>query len=106
MQRTEVHPTAGEVFGKGRTILEDIDEDKFSEERKKNIYFPFTDSDDLEVAAWLSHSGASMAHIDKFLKLPFVRHLTFEFELRLLICGTINHRSGGSVNFRSVPLKR
>ncbi len=70
--RVETHPTAGKVFGKARTTLEDIDFDS-PKERKDNMYHPFISSDDFEVAAWLSQSGASMAYIDKFLKLPFVR---------------------------------
>ncbi|KLO14986.1 hypothetical protein SCHPADRAFT_825462, partial [Schizopora paradoxa] len=34
--------------------------------------YPFLNSDDFSVGAWLSESGASMATIDRFLKLPFV----------------------------------
>lgn len=69
--RVETHPTAGKVFGKARTILEEINYNS-SDERKKNIYHPFISSEDFEVGAWLSQSGAPMSQIDKFLKLPYV----------------------------------
>ncbi len=72
--RVEKHPTAGEVFGKARTILEEIDHNA-SEEWKKNMYHPFSSSEDFEVGAWLSQSGVPMTHIDKFLKLPYVSRL-------------------------------
>lgn len=70
---TQSHPTAGKIFGKGRTILQKIDdEDDFKEERKKNLYHPFMSLQDFEMGAWLSQCNASMSQIDSFLKLSYV----------------------------------
>ncbi len=69
---TEFHPTAGKTFGKGRTIMQEIDEDDSTPETKDNIYHPFTSKQDFEMAAWLSRSNVTMSQIDDFLKLPYV----------------------------------
>ncbi len=69
----ETYPGAVKVFGKGIDTLQDVDNmDMYAEERKKNIFHPFKDADDFAMAAWLNESGASMAYIDEFLKLPMV----------------------------------
>ncbi len=71
---TKFHPTAGKVYGKGRTILQEIDDkDKYKTERKTNVYYPFMSRQDFEMGAWLSQSNASMSQIDDFLKLSYVR---------------------------------
>ncbi len=68
------HPTAGKIYGKGRTILQEIDDkDEYKKERKTNVYHPFMSRQDFEMGAWLSQSNASMSQIDDFLKLPYVR---------------------------------
>ncbi len=37
---TDFHPTAGKTYGKGRTVLQDIDDkDKYKTERRSNVYF-------------------------------------------------------------------
>ncbi len=70
---TESHPTAGKIFGKGRTILQEIDDkDDVKSERSGNIYFPFISRQDFEMGAWLSQCNASMSQIDHFLKLEYV----------------------------------
>lgn len=69
----ETHPDAGGDFGEGFHTLRGVDNhDMYPEERKKNLFYPFLDEDDFAMAAWLNESGASMAHIDAFLKMPFV----------------------------------
>ncbi len=70
---TESHPTAGKIYGKGRTILEEInDKDGAKAERNKNVYYPFVSRMDFEMGAWLSQSNTSMSQIDDFLKLDYV----------------------------------
>lgn len=76
---TDKHPTAGQSHGKGQNTLERISLAYFVEQRKTNIYYPFQNKDDWEVAAWLSNSNLSMSEIDRFLKLPFVRTNFFFF---------------------------
>ena len=76
---TKSHPTAGKTYGKGRTILQDIEErDQYIEDRKTNPFFPFRSRQDFEMGAWLSQSNASMSQIDAFLKLGFVRSHSFK----------------------------
>ncbi|KAG2078401.1 hypothetical protein BDR04DRAFT_940504, partial [Suillus decipiens] len=48
--------------------------DKYAEERVNNPYFPFAGKPDWEMAAFLLWSDLSMADIDEYLKLEFVRH--------------------------------
>lgn len=69
---TETHPTAGKTYGKGRTFMQEIDEDVTSPESQSNIYHPFASRQDFEMGAWLSQSNVSMSQIDDFLKLPYV----------------------------------
>ncbi len=63
------YPFAGRGFGDGAHTLKKITLDEFVEERKANLYYPFANKDDWEVAEWLS-----MAEINNFLKLTFVRN--------------------------------
>lgn len=69
---TQKHPTAAKTYGKGRTVMQDIDEDVSIPQTKSNIYHPFISKEDFEMGAWLSQSHASMSQIDNFLKLPYV----------------------------------
>lgn len=72
-RHTEFHPTAGRIYGKGRTILQEVDDkDQFKTERIKNVYYPFMSRQDFEMGAWLSQSNVSMSQIDDFLKLSYV----------------------------------
>lgn len=67
------HPTAAADKGKGKNILEHISLSYFVEQRRTNVYYPFRNKDDWEVAAFLSNSSLSMAEIDTLLSLSFVR---------------------------------
>ncbi len=70
---TESHPSAGKIYGKGRTIMEEIDDKEAgNSERKNNIFYPFVSRMDFEMGAWLSQSNVSMSQIDDFLKLDYV----------------------------------
>lgn len=105
--RIHSFPGAAKVFEqlKGKSILEDIMEDRADVEEEHGMYYPFANCDDFAVGAWLSSSGASMANIDRFLKLPFVRRfasiplLSTPSQLGL-ICSI--HRLGSKIAFRFV----
>ncbi|KLO05486.1 hypothetical protein SCHPADRAFT_946867 [Schizopora paradoxa] len=71
-RKIDEYDGAGEDFGEGNTILDEISLAYFVEQRRTNRYFPFKNKDDWEVAAWISTSGLSMAETDRFLKLQFV----------------------------------
>ena len=67
------HPTSGSVYGSGETFMDHCDKDKFTESRKRNVYYPFASKDEWELASFLLHSRLSMAAVDRFLKLKLVR---------------------------------
>lgn len=81
----EKYPGAGKDFGEGRHLLQDVDlHDMYPRERRENVFYPFKSEEDFEMAGWLTESGASMQHIDKFLKLPMVRPLNYSIESTLI----------------------
>jgi len=63
---------AAKVYGAGETFMQKFDSDKFAEERKENVYYPFASKVDWETAAFLLRSRMSMAIIDDFLNLEAV----------------------------------
>lgn len=67
-------PGASETFAKGSDILSSVAEaDAFCEERKTNVYYPFSCKTEWEVARWLSGLNISLAQLEKFFKLDYVR---------------------------------
>lgn len=67
-----MHPNTPKVKKGGETFMDKFDRDRFAEERKQNLYYPFADRDDWEMGYWLLNSGLSMAAINKFLSLKLV----------------------------------
>lgn len=65
-------PNASQNFGCGSTFLNNFDADVYASERKSNLYYPFADSRDWEMAQWLTLSGLSMLEMDKFLSVRLV----------------------------------
>lgn len=64
---------AAQTYGTKPTLLEEIHQnDTYSEERKDNLFYPFSSEEDWEVAAWLSGLNVSMKLIDGFFKLKYV----------------------------------
>jgi hypothetical protein len=70
--REEFPGRAGTVFGKRRSQFQAIQEE-MKESAHDNIYYPFANEMDWELAAFLQESGMAMAQIDRFLKLSYVR---------------------------------
>lgn len=69
----EEFPGAAATFEQGRvSFLQRFDQDRFSEERRSNIYYPFASRADWELGLWLTRSGLSMAAIDGLLSLQLV----------------------------------
>ena len=69
-------PGAGKVVSCGATYLDDFNDDRFSEERKENLYYPFSSRPEWEMASFLLNSSLSMQEIDHYLQLELVG-LTF-----------------------------
>ena len=63
---------ASQHYGKGMTFLDSFDQDKYSEERKSNLYYPFSSRADWEMALCLHGSGLSLSKIDEILELEIV----------------------------------
>ncbi|KAJ7772185.1 hypothetical protein B0H16DRAFT_1305261 [Mycena metata] len=89
MERTPEPPTKGPVrecfkgasrtFGKGKTFMDLFHEDKYSKERRSNVYYPFASAEEWELASFVSRSKMSNETIDELLKLRLVAkmHLSF-----------------------------
>lgn len=81
----ETYPGAAQEYGEGFDTLQGVENhDMYPEERKTNLYYPFLDADDFAMAAWLNESGASMSHIDEFLKMPMVSQLIYFSKFALM----------------------
>ena len=66
-------PDAGHAYGRGDGFIGSFFNDKYSDERTSNLYFPFQSKGEWEIASFLSQSGLSMKQIDEFLALDLVR---------------------------------
>ncbi|KAJ3963290.1 hypothetical protein EV361DRAFT_769805, partial [Lentinula raphanica] len=53
----------------GRTALDEFNDDRFAEQRKTNLYYPFTSRKEWQLANWLLTSSLTMAEMDGFFKL-------------------------------------
>lgn len=74
--RVEEYPGAGADFGPGKTffqILQGPDPAEWTSARDKNLYWPFRDHIEWELAMWLAESKLPQERISSFLKLQFVR---------------------------------
>ena len=71
---TDYYPGAAKVVDQcGTTFLDIFDEDRFMEIRNSNnIYYPFANRPEWELAEYLLTSGLSMATINHFLSLLLV----------------------------------
>lgn len=78
----EQFPGAASIFlRQPNSFLERFDRDRFSQERRSNLYYPFASRADWEMGLWLTRSGLSMAAIDSLLSLELVSlYLSFDFD--------------------------
>ncbi len=79
------YPGAARVESHGRTALDDFNDDRFAEERKKNLYYPTAGRDEWQLVEWLSSSSLSTAEIDSYLKLEMVSASFFAYGLILTL---------------------
>jgi hypothetical protein len=79
------HPSSGSVYGRGETFMDQCNTDKFTEKRKRHLYYPFASRDEWELASFLLRSRLSMADVDRFLKLELVSYASkMQYILSLL----------------------
>jgi len=72
---------AGEVIGQDLSAFERV-RLTYNEKYFGNYYYPFASEEEWSLAIWLDESSLSLADIDKFLKLPYVRTIV----LGVLLC--------------------
>ena len=72
-QHEDIHPNPPYILGTGPGFMDGFHSDRLAEQRKANIYFPFSSKEEWGFASWLSRSGLSMRAIDDLLVLPIVR---------------------------------
>ncbi|KIK12915.1 hypothetical protein PISMIDRAFT_18373 [Pisolithus microcarpus 441] len=72
-------PNAGTVFGVGNTFLRRFEMDQYSSFHLTNLYYPFANLDDWEMANFLLQSKLSMAKIDEYLSLKMVHKMLLSF---------------------------
>ena len=65
-------PGAAQTFGKGQTLLDKFNTDRFSLYRRENLYYPFASRLEWQLTLWLLRSGISMSATDEFLALEIV----------------------------------
>ncbi|KAJ3911867.1 hypothetical protein F5877DRAFT_54813 [Lentinula edodes] len=73
-------PGAGKVVSCGATYLDDFNDDRFSEERKENLYYPFSSRPEWEMASFLLNSSLSMQEIDHYLQLELTKQNNLSFK--------------------------
>ena len=65
-------PGAGVTYGRAPTFLDRFNEDQYAPFRTENIYYPFSNSAEWELASFLLSSDLSMRKINELLKLKLV----------------------------------
>ncbi|KAJ4479912.1 hypothetical protein C8R41DRAFT_869220 [Lentinula lateritia] len=73
-------PGAGKVVSYGATYLDGFNDDCFSEERKENLYYPFSSRPEWEMASFLLSSSLSMQEIDNYLQLELTKQNNLSFK--------------------------
>ena len=68
-------PGAGMTYGRASTFMDRFSEDQYAPFRTTNMFYPFTNEVEWELASFLLSSDLSMRKIDEFLKLKLVGQL-------------------------------
>jgi len=69
---TEYYEGCSEAFPSGKTFMDVFETDRYAEERKVNLYFPFASCEEWQFASWILHSRLSLTVIDSLLALDLV----------------------------------
>lgn len=70
-------PNMASTFGRAKTFMDKFRDDRYSEARASNIYYPFSGKAEWELASFLLSSGLSMRKIDEFLRLQMVSQSSY-----------------------------
>ena len=69
----EEYEGGAKEYGLGKSFMMELNNDRFSEERVTNLYYPFSSRAEWEFAFFLLRSDLSMETIDTFLSLKLVK---------------------------------
>ncbi|KAG6372690.1 hypothetical protein JVT61DRAFT_7456 [Boletus reticuloceps] len=69
---TEMYQGCSNAFPGSSTFMQWFWQDKHTEKRRENLYFPFASSNEWQFVSWCLRSGLSMAAIDSLLSLNVV----------------------------------
>jgi hypothetical protein len=69
----EFFPTAARVYGRGSTFMDEFHQEKHSQDRLDNVFYPFASKEEWGLALWLTRANLSMRLIDNFFSLQLVR---------------------------------
>ena len=67
----QYHPNYGHIYGIGKNMLDQLDEDEYAGPRKENPYYPFEDEGEWDLGRFLVEN-LNQTQINKFLKLKWV----------------------------------
>jgi len=65
------HPTSGYIYGVGKNLFDQLDDNEYADQRKENPYYPFMDEGEWELGKFLVEN-LNQTQINKFLKLKWV----------------------------------
>ncbi|KAG6369260.1 hypothetical protein JVT61DRAFT_15532 [Boletus reticuloceps] len=100
----EYFPDAGSIYPGGKSFLDRFKMDPYAMGHQVNLYFPFSNFQDWEMANFLLQSDLSMAKIDEFLSLTLTRTLPLSFWTAKDLRGRAELLpSGPRWNYRIVP---
>jgi hypothetical protein len=70
---SEFFPTAAKIYGRGDTFMDEFHQEKHSQDRLDNAFYPFASKEEWELASWLTRANLSIGLIDDFFSLQLVR---------------------------------
>ena len=65
-------PAASKTYGRGKSFVDCLNNDKFAPYRVQNPHYPFADQEEWELGSFLLRSGMSLQKVDEFLRLKLV----------------------------------
>ncbi|KIJ63925.1 hypothetical protein HYDPIDRAFT_168314 [Hydnomerulius pinastri MD-312] len=75
----EAYEGGCEAFPGGKSFMDTFREDQYANERRQNLYFPFTSQEEWQFASWLLRSRLSVAAIDSLLSLDIFKRIALSF---------------------------
>ncbi|KAF8449211.1 hypothetical protein L210DRAFT_3609588 [Boletus edulis BED1] len=72
----ETFPDCSNSYAGGLSFMDLFWQDKYAEERRENLYFPFACGEEWEFLSWCVRSGLSMAAINSLLSLTIIKRIS------------------------------